>query len=281
MSLSLSDAADELYSTDPATFVERRTELVKQARTSGDKALAKQIEALRRPTVSAWYLNLLARSGTSELDDLLDLGARMRDAQSRFDMATVTSLAPERQKRETAVLRRLDLLLAPQGITPSAAVWSEVGRTLTAVVADASAADAVRSGCLARGLGYAGFGEVDLSGALGAELEALVDRRAADRAGAGEADATEAAPEAKTTVAATSGSDAESLAGEDGADLARQKLLEDARARYAQAVEERRDAEREVAELGVAYAAAQERLRSAELAEAAAESALEAAGEDH
>jgi hypothetical protein len=74
--VSLSAAADELYGADPAGFVARRTELVKQARTAGDKALAGQIAALRRPTVAAWYMNLLARAGSTELDELIDLGAR-------------------------------------------------------------------------------------------------------------------------------------------------------------------------------------------------------------
>ena len=264
---SLAEAADELYGTDPASFVSRRTELVKQARAGGDKALAAQIAALRRPTVAAWYLNLLARAGTPELDSLLELGATMREAQSRFDMTAVTSLAAERQKRETAVLRRLDVLLAGQGISPSAAAQAEVARTLTAVVADAAAAEAVRSGCLARSLEYAGFGDVDLSGALGAELEALVDQRAAGRGAPTRTPPPVSRPEKETRDAA--------------GDAARERRRAEARDRYERAVEERRDAEREVAEIALAHAAAQERLRTSELAESEARSALEAAEADH
>jgi len=137
--VSLSAAADELNGADPAGFVARRTELVKQARTAGDRALAGQIAALRRPTVAAWYINLLARSGAIELDELIDLGATMRQAQAELDMARVTSLAPSRRELEHTVLRRLDILLAT-GITASPAAWAEVGHTLTAVTADASAA---------------------------------------------------------------------------------------------------------------------------------------------
>jgi hypothetical protein len=179
--VSLSDAADELYGSDPVGFVTRRVELATQARAAGDKLLATQIGALRRPTVAAWYVNLLARSGSSELDDLIRLGATMRQAQAELDMGAVASLAPTRRQLETTVVRRLDMLLATRGITASPAAWAEVGHTLTAVAADASAAAAVRSGCLTRSLVHAGFGEVDLSDAVGAELEAWVDRRAADR----------------------------------------------------------------------------------------------------
>ena len=265
--MSLSAAADELYGADPSAFVARRAELVKQARTAGDKALATQIGALRRPTVAAWYLNLLARSGATELDDLVDLGATMRKAQAELDMARVASLAPRRRELERTVLRRLDMVLAAQGITPSAAAWTEVGHTLTAVAADASAAAAVRSGCLARSLLYAGFGEVDLSDAVGAELEAWVDRRAADRVDA-EVRSPTAEPEPVTAepravrVVPTPRSDAERLR---------------ARERLAAAEVEAQDARREVDEIGLAYAAAQQRLRTAEAAVTEASSALEAA----
>ncbi len=263
--MSLTTAADELYGADPAAFVTRRTELVKQARSTGDKALATQIGALRRPTVAAWYLNLLARSSPTELDDLIDLGATMRQAQAGLDMAPVASLAPKRRELETVVLRRLDLLLAGQGITASPAAWVEVGHTLTAVAADASAAAAVRSGCLARSLVYAGFGEVDLSDAVGAELEAWVDRRAADR--------VEADEQSPTAEPDRTGSEAPAVPGVPK--QASEAELLRARERLAAAVDERQGAQREVDEIGLAYAAAQERLRIAEGAEADARSAVD------
>lgn len=264
--MSLSVAADELYGADPAGFVARRIELVKQARTAGDKALAGQIAALRRPTVAAWYMNLLARAGSTELDELIDLGATMRQAQGALDMARVTSLAPRRRELEHAVQRRLDMLLATQGVTASPAAWGEVGHTLTAVAADASAAAAVRSGCLARSLVYAGFGEVDLSDAVGAELEAWVDRRAADR---DEAEQPEPAVEPETIAPEAPAVRVVAVPKPDPEVIA-------ARQRLAEAVDEREGAQREVDEIGLAYAAAHERLRTAQSAVAEAQTALNA-----
>lgn len=265
--MSLSAAADELYGADPATFVARRTDLVKQARSEGDKALASQIGALRRPTVAAWYLNLLARSGADELDALIDLGATMREAQATLDMARVTSLAPRRRERETAVLRRLDMLLAAEGITASPAAWAEVGHTLTAVAADAAAAAAVRSGCLARSLVYAGFGEVDLSDAVGAELEAWVDQRAADRIDESEQPQA-AVPDPVSPQASAVRPPATPTAARE---------VVQAQEHLSTAADERQHAQREVDEIGLAYAAAQERLRTAEAGEKEAQSALAAA----
>ena len=301
MTGSLSDVADELYGADPAGFVARRTELVKEARAAKNRDLATQIGALRRPTVAAWYVNLLARSSSEELDALLELGARMRAAQAELDMATVASLLPERRDRERAALKRLEQVLAGEGITPSPAAMAEVAGTLTAAVADPAAAAAVRSGCLARSLVYAGFGEVDLSDAVGAELEAWVDRRAAERGSAdlddGTAEPVEEAPapphlllvrdaEPEESDQVEAPSDDEEAAAEQAV-AAAQKALARVRAKqrldaatrdvssattvHAAAQHERDQAQQEVDATRLAFEQAQERLRAAE--EAGAEAA--------
>ncbi|MFD0534906.1 hypothetical protein ACFQY7_15295 [Actinomadura luteofluorescens] len=78
--MDFSSAADELYGVPPADFVETRKRLVQEAKGAGDAALAKRIGALRRPTLSAWAVNLLARSAADELTGLLDVGEEMRAA---------------------------------------------------------------------------------------------------------------------------------------------------------------------------------------------------------
>ncbi len=294
MTGSLSHAADVLYGADPAGFVARRTELVKEARAAKDRELATQIGALRRPTVGAWYVNLLARSSSAELDALLGLGATMRDAQAELDMARVASLLPERRERERAAMKRLEKVLADEGVTAAPSALAEVAGTLTAAVADPAAAAAVRSGCLARSLVYAGFGEVDLSDAVGAELEAWVDRRAAERGEDVEPEAEPApphlvlVPEPDEPEESEEPTDDEEAAAEQAV-AAAQKALERVRAkqrldaamrelaaattRHEAAEQKREEAQREVDATGLAYAQAQERLRTAE---AAATTAVEA-----
>lgn len=291
MTGSLSHAADVLYGADPAGFVARRTELVKEARAAKDRELATQIGALRRPTVGAWYVNLLARSSSAELDALLGLGATMRDAQAELDMARVASLLPERRERERAAMKRLETVLADEGVTAAPSALAEVAGTLTAAVADPAAAAAVRSGCLARSLVYAGFGEVDLSDAVGAELEAWVDRRAAERGEDVEPEAEPAPPHLVLVPEPDEPeepTDDEEAAAEQAV-AAAQKALERVRAkqrldaamrelaaattRHEAAEQEREEAQREVDATGLAYAQAQERLRTAE---AAATTAVEA-----
>ncbi len=174
--VTVAEAAEELYGMDPAGFVARRSELVREARAAKDRPLAARIGELRRPTVAAWYVNLAVRAGLATLDELLAVGAKMRAAQSALDLRAVSALTPRRRELEAQVVREVAALVTAREIQPTPSALAEVSATVTAAVADPKAAEAVRSGCLARSLSYAGFGEVDLSGALGSELEAWVTR---------------------------------------------------------------------------------------------------------
>lgn len=52
--MDLESVADELYGLPPGEFVAARGRHVAAARTAKDPALAKQIAALRKPTLAAW-----------------------------------------------------------------------------------------------------------------------------------------------------------------------------------------------------------------------------------
>ena len=73
--MDLETAANELYALSPDEFVDHRQQLVAEARKAGDRTLATQIGKLRRPTRSAWLINLLARQEPDEVTALLELGA--------------------------------------------------------------------------------------------------------------------------------------------------------------------------------------------------------------
>ena len=82
---AVAQAVDELYSADPDSFMERRSALSAAAKKSGDPAGAKQIAALRKPTRSAFTVNLLARTDPDAVAELLDLGSQLRDAERSVD----------------------------------------------------------------------------------------------------------------------------------------------------------------------------------------------------
>jgi hypothetical protein len=79
--VDLDAAADELYRSSPDEFVARRTALAGEARKAGDRGLANEIGQLRKPTRTAWLANLLTRSEADRIEELLDLGRQLQEAQ--------------------------------------------------------------------------------------------------------------------------------------------------------------------------------------------------------
>ena len=163
---ALAAALRSLYAVPPEEFMSERKRLVTAEKADGDPAVAKEIGTLRKPSIAAWAVNLLAREAPDLVDGLADLGGRMRAAQGRLDTGTLTSLRPERDQLLEEVVRTTVQLVEDAGRTCSAAAQQEVRATAIAALADEQAMAAVASGQLARTLSYSGFGEVDLAEAV-------------------------------------------------------------------------------------------------------------------
>ena len=163
---ALAAALRSLYAVPPEEFMAERKRLVAAEKADGDPAVAKEIGTLRKPSLAAWAVNLLAREAPDLVDGLADLGGRMRAAQGRLDTDTLTSLRPERDQLLEEVVRSTVQLVADAGRTCSAAAQQDVRATAIAALADEQAMAAVASGQLARTLSYSGFGEVDLAEAV-------------------------------------------------------------------------------------------------------------------
>ncbi|MET7767930.1 hypothetical protein [Nocardia sp. NPDC005366] len=156
--MALEDAARDLYGLDPTEFVAARAGLVAAAKAAGDRDLADAIGRLRKPTVSAWTANLLARSAPAEVDALLRLGAALRKAQRELSGDRLRALGTQRQQVVTAMAERAGALAADHGRPVSDTVVREVGRTLTAALADSDVAARLSAGTLATAADYEGFG---------------------------------------------------------------------------------------------------------------------------
>ena len=163
---ALAAALRSLYAVPPEEFMAERKRLVAAAKADGDPAVAKEIGTLRKPSLAAWAVNLLAREAPDLVDGLADLGGRMRAAQGRLDTDTLTSLRPERDQLLEEVVRTTVRLVADAGRTCSVAAQQDVRATAIAALADEQAMAAMASGQLARPLSYSGFGEVDLAEAV-------------------------------------------------------------------------------------------------------------------
>ncbi|WP_336208953.1 hypothetical protein [Nonomuraea sp. LPB2021202275-12-8] len=144
--------ASRLYALPPSEFTAARTAEAGAAKQAGDAALAREIAGLRRPTVSAWAVNRVAREHPDELAELLSLGHELRDAWQAQDAEALAELT----RRRAEVTGRLARLIR-EGGGLSAAAAAEVDQTLDAAVVDAGAAEEVRRGRLVKPLSYSGF----------------------------------------------------------------------------------------------------------------------------
>ncbi|MFD5101099.1 hypothetical protein [Streptomyces albidochromogenes] len=150
--MDLESVADELYGLPPADFTPARNERVAAARTAGDRELAGRIQALRRPTLSAWASNLLVRRLPEQVQPLLSLGEGMRQAHRELDGEQLRELGRRQHDLVGALARQARQLAADAGHPVSEDVQHEVESTLHAVLADPRAAREWAAGRLAKPL---------------------------------------------------------------------------------------------------------------------------------
>ncbi|MEV4256141.1 hypothetical protein AB0J52_23535, partial [Spirillospora sp. NPDC049652] len=153
--MDLTSAARRLYGVAPEEFTATRQELAKLARRDGDTVLAKRLGALRRPTVSAWAVNLLSREAAPELEMLLDTGSDLRGAWSQG--RPISGLEQRRGELVDLLVRTARRLAAEAGRPLRDPAVREVEDTLLAATVDPDAAEEVRAGALSHPLSHTGF----------------------------------------------------------------------------------------------------------------------------
>jgi hypothetical protein len=153
------DLIQRLYEQPPDGFVAARTAAIDDARKSGDRDTAKRLAALKKPTVAAWVVNLLALRRPDLIEELVELSAALREAQRGLQGDQLRELTAQRRQVVSALVtsaRKLALAEEPGLKLPLA----EVESTLSAALAEPEVAAQVRTGRLIRAASYAGFGEV-------------------------------------------------------------------------------------------------------------------------
>ncbi|HEX6056702.1 MAG TPA: hypothetical protein VFY98_12885, partial [Intrasporangium sp.] len=163
MILHLRAAVQQLYAAPPNRFTPLRGELVAQAKEAGDADLAKQIGALRKPTIAAWALNHFVRTHPDELSEFRKFAELLREAQRTLDADQLRLLGRERSRRVDELAERIEAAAAEAGQPIGAAAGTEVRETLTALIADEEAERSVLTGALVKSLSYSGFGSVDIA----------------------------------------------------------------------------------------------------------------------
>lgn len=161
--MDIDEVADELYGLDPAEFVEARKARVTQVRKEGDRELATAIGKMRKPTLVAWVVNNFAREEPEQVEELLELGEALRDAQRHLSGDDLRALTTQRQRVIRAMARRAGELAATRGQQVSETAAREVGQSLHAALADPEIADLVRAGRLVTAASYSGMGPAGMT----------------------------------------------------------------------------------------------------------------------
>lgn len=164
---ALADIADRLYALPLDEFIPARTSAAKEAAAGeAGKELGAGVRALAKPSAAAWTVNMLVRSRPDVLEELEELGSRMREAQEKFDAVALRELGRERRAVLASAVDAAREVADDAGRPLSNTLATDVEATLRALTADEGAAAAVRTGRLLRTLSADGVQQVSLDGAV-------------------------------------------------------------------------------------------------------------------
>ncbi|MFF9978133.1 hypothetical protein [Streptomyces erythrochromogenes] len=153
--------AAELYGLRPEEFTAARDALAAAARKAGERAEAKRIAALHRPTRAVWAANRLARADADQARHLLEIGQGLHEAHRTLSGEDLRKLSHQQHVVIAAMAGEARRLAGEAGEELSAGVQREVEQILRGVLADPGAADAWARGVLAKAPPQAvGFAEV-------------------------------------------------------------------------------------------------------------------------
>ncbi|MBJ7356221.1 hypothetical protein [Nocardioides sp.] len=163
MTDDLLSIADELYALGLGDFTPARDAKAKELKGTD---LAPRVKALKKPSLAAWVVNLLVRHETEQVEQVLTVGAALREAQAAMSGDELRALTRQRRQLTAAVTTRARALAREHGQKVTDAVADQVEATLTASMVDQGCAAAVRSGLLVAALSSTGVDAVALDQAV-------------------------------------------------------------------------------------------------------------------
>ncbi len=139
---------DRLYGLPLEHFTQARNELAQRLRKSKERESAESIGGLRKPSISTWAINQLARQRADDVDALLVAGEELKAAQLEGGAVALRD-AGRRQRELVQTLSRVALELLAQGdLKPSPATGERIASTLRAASVEREGRQLLRSGRL-------------------------------------------------------------------------------------------------------------------------------------
>ena len=276
--MAAADEVERLYGLDPAAFVAERDAAAKRLRQEGDRAGARVVAGLKRPTAAAGMVNRVVRAAPDGVEELRGAADALTEAAAAGDPAALrAATARERQAVEALVqvAREVDPDLPQQTL-------QHVRETLHAAAIDPEQRDQALSGRLEKEIVAAGLGA--LLGTSSAPRRPTPGRPARERPRAAPPAEPEPAADAPPEKTQRRAEAAEARRQREADAAARRTRIDEARMARDAARDTQRAARQSVSSatraLREAEAAAErcrEQLRDAESDLAAAEEALAAA----
>ncbi len=153
--MDVPENAEPLFELKPEEFTAERDRIAKELRKSGDEEGASAVKSLKRPSVAAYALNLVARRHADLVKALLDADERLRTAASRGKMDEAKA---DRQKAISAITGRAAELLEGEDRPVTAQVREKLTESLLAVATDDETRERFKAGTLLKEATPSGFG---------------------------------------------------------------------------------------------------------------------------
>ncbi len=153
--MNLPESAEVLFELPPEDFTAERDRIAKDLKKQGEDESAAVVKALKRPSVTAYALNLVARQHAGLVDDLLKADEDLRGARSRGAMDDAKAA---RQKAISAITSKATSILGDQDRPITAQVRERLTETLLAVATDDETRAGLKAGRLLREAEGGGFG---------------------------------------------------------------------------------------------------------------------------
>ncbi|WP_028645730.1 hypothetical protein [Nocardioides sp. URHA0020] len=159
----LLEIADELYGLPLPDFTPARDARAKELKGT---PLAPRVKALKKPSTAAWVVNLLVRRDTAQVEQVLTVGAALREAQASMSAEELRALSRQRRQLTAAVTTGARRIAREEGTRVTEAVAEQVEATLTAAMVDERCGQALRSGMLTTALASTGLDPADVEAAV-------------------------------------------------------------------------------------------------------------------
>ena len=150
--MAIEDRIQDLYALPLEDFTSRRNDLADELKSDGDKEGSAQIRKLRKPSLSAWAVNQVARLYTDDLSELASLRESLRSPGSAKDMRATST---RRHQLISDLVDKARGVLEGAGHAASSHTLGEVSSTLYG--ASDEQWEAVENGTITRALEASGF----------------------------------------------------------------------------------------------------------------------------